>query len=319
MIRKILVPDTISTLNPIDGIEISIYPSGQPIPEKDRDAEGIVLWGMSNEQIRILPTELPGLRFIQLLSAGYDAVQDVQFHPDAVLASGKSLHDAPVAEHTLALVLAAARRLNLMVRAQIGHRWASELGGMQQEPSPGSFSTLREARVTIWGYGNIGKTIAGFVQQLGASVRGIATCPRKENGINVVAASQCNEVLEETDVLIAVLPYSPKTHHMIGQKQFASLPSHAWFVNVGRGATVDQSALIEALENGELGGAALDVVDPEPLPIDSPLWDLPNVIISPHAAGGRPLGAHALIKRNLLAWQNGQELKNQINIRKETQ
>lgn len=109
-----------------------------------------------------------------------------------------------------------------------------------------------------------------------------------------------------------IMPSRPSTHHALDAARIAMLPAHAWLVNVGRGSMVDTQALASALRAGRLVGAALDVVETEPLSTDSPLWDEPDVIISPHAAGGRPLGADALITENLRALTEGASLRNVV-------
>src|SRR5699024_1460777 len=164
--------------------------------------------------------------------------------------------------------------------AQQRHEWSSELGGLQPLHPEGRLTTLLGARVLIWGFGQIGQTLAPSLQALGAQVRGAARSAGTRAGFEVIA---------ESDVL-------------------AALPDHAILLNVGRGATVDQVALREALEAGTLGSAAIDVTDPEPLPQDDPLWDAPRLLITPHAAGGRPVGADERIGENLLALVEGTEL-----------
>ncbi|HEX7805856.1 MAG TPA: NAD(P)-dependent oxidoreductase, partial [Cellulomonas sp.] len=118
--------------------------------------------------------------------------------------------------------------------------------------------------------------------------------------------------LPTTDVLIGLLPATPETHHAIGSGVLGLLPPHAWVVNVGRGSTLDEEALLDALRTQRLAGAALDVFETEPLPDGSPLWDSPHVLISPHAAGGRPQGASELIGHNLAAFESGLPLRNVV-------
>ncbi|MFM2475556.1 NAD(P)-dependent oxidoreductase, partial [Burkholderia cenocepacia] len=137
-------------------------------------------------------------------------------------------------------------------------------------PSPGVFTTLRDARVTIWGYGSIGSTLAPHLQALGAHVTGAATRARTEGDVEVVDRDALPALLQRTDVLVMILPATDATRHALDARLLAQLPSHAWVVNVGRGATVDETALVAALEAGALGGAALDVTEVEPLPSSSP-------------------------------------------------
>lgn len=311
---KVLVPAIVDGLDRLPDAEVVRFDASAAIPEQHRDADVLVGWGMGDAALAEAATALGSLRLVQLLSAGSDAALAAGFADGVAICSGRSLHDRPVAEHALALVLAAARRLHTLVRAQLDHRWAGELGGVQPEPSPGVFTTLRDARVTIWGYGSIGSTLAPHLQALGAHVTGVATTARRERDVDVVDRDALPSLLETTDVLVMILPSTDATRHALDAPLLARLPRHAWVVNVGRGTTVDESALVEALEAGALGGAALDVTEVEPLPASSPLWDRHDVIVTPHAAGGRPLGAAALVARNVHALAADEPLENLVQV-----
>ena len=210
-------------------------------------------------------------------------------------------------------MLAAARRLPELVRAQDAHRWASELGGMQRSPHEGGdFRSLSGARVLIWGFGSIAARLAPLLTVLGAQVIGVATRSGERAGYPVIAADELPQALPGTDVLIGILPSTPSTRNLLGAKVFAQLPSHAWVVNVGRGSTLDEAALLAAVREGRLAGAALDVFATEPLPADSPFWDEPRVLITPHAAGGRPIGADTLLADNIRAFVRDEPLRNVV-------
>jgi phosphoglycerate dehydrogenase-like enzyme len=307
---KLLLPDSIDLdLTLPDGVQGVVYPIDRPIPAEHTDAEAMVVWGNPPGQLRDAARRLTRLRWLQTLAAGPDAVLQAGFAPDVVITAGSGLHDLTVAEHTLALTLAAARRLNLLVRAQVGHRWAGELGGMQPIEDPDNFRTLRDARVAIWGFGGIAATLAPYLTVLGAHVTGIARGAGKRHDFPVVTAADLPDLLPRTDVLIMILPATPETAHALDADVLALLPAHAWLVNVGRGSTVDEAAVLAAIRAGHLAGAALDVFETEPLPPESGLWDEPAVIISPHAAGGRPIGAADRISENLAALLRGDPLR----------
>jgi phosphoglycerate dehydrogenase-like enzyme len=305
---KVLLPNSVD-LSDVPGIS---YDVTQPVPDEHLDADVLVVWGNPEAQLRDAAARMKRLRWVQTLAAGPDVVLAAGFAPGVLVTSGRGLHDRTVAEHTLALVLAAARRLNLMTRAQIGHRWAAELGGNQPLSDPGNFRTVRDAHIVIWGFGSIAGVLTPLLQALGARVTGVARSAGSRHGVAVVTEADFPAVLPTADVLISILPATDTTRHAFNASVAALLPRHAWFVNVGRGATVDESALLDAVRSGRLAGAALDVTEIEPLPADSPLWDEPNIIISPHAAGGRPLGAPALILENLAALQEGRPLRNVV-------
>src|SRR6185436_2679100 len=129
---KVLLPDSVELDVTLPaGVTGVVYATGEPVPDEHTDAEALVVWGNPAGQLADAARRLDRLRWVQTLAAGPDAVLQAGFGPDVVVTAGLGLHDRTVAEHTLALVLAAARRLNLLVRAQIGHRWAGELGGLQ--------------------------------------------------------------------------------------------------------------------------------------------------------------------------------------------
>ncbi len=310
---KLLLPGTVDLdLDLPTGVEAVVYDVDRPVPGAHLDAEALVVWGNPADQLRDAARRLTRLRWVQTLAAGPDAVLAAGFAPQVTITGGTGLHDVTVAEHALALTLAAARRLHTLVRAQIGHRWAAELGGLQPVHEPGAFRTLRDARVAIWGFGGIAATLAPLLAALGAHVTGIARTAGERHGFGVVTAADLPRLLPGTDVLIMILPATADTERALNAEVLALLPPHAWLVNVGRGATVDESALLAALRAGRLAGAALDVFAAEPLPPGSGLWDEPDVIVSPHAAGGRPIGAARRISENLAALRAGRPLSHPV-------
>ena len=293
-------------------VRVVRYDVHEPVPADALDAEVLVLWGNPAEQAADAARRLSGLRWVQTLAAGPDAALEAGFADDVVITSGRGLHDGPVAEHTLALVLAAARRVPDLVRAQDEHRWAGELGGMQDARSAPEFRSLDGAHVLIWGFGSIAARLAPLLSALGAQVTGVATVAGDRHGFPVISPFDLPDHLPRTDVLISLLPATDQTRHAVDAGVLSLLPSRAWVVNVGRGATLDEAALLDALRSDRLAGAALDVFETEPLPADSPLWDEPRVLISPHAAGGRPRGAGELVAANLTAFLSGGQLRNVV-------
>lgn len=312
----VLLPTTIP-LSPAlpDGVRTQCYDVDQPLPGDLTEADALVVWGNSAAQLADCARRMGRLRWVQTLAAGPDAVLAAGFAPHVQVTSGRGLHDGPVAEHTLALVLAAARRLPDLVRAQQEHRWADDLGGLQPDHTAlgaRQFRSLSGARVLIWGFGSIAARLAPLLTVLGAQVVGVASRAGERAGYPVIAAQDVGEALPGTDVLIGVLPATPATRNALDATVFAQLPPHAWVVNVGRGATLDEAALLAAIRDGGIAGAALDVFAAEPLPADSPLWDEPRVLISPHAAGGRPVGADLLLQDNIAAFVREEPLRNLV-------
>jgi phosphoglycerate dehydrogenase-like enzyme len=310
---KLLLPDSLPLAPDLpEGVEAVTYAVSAPVPDEHLDAEALVVWGNSAADLAAVAGRMPRLRWVQTLAAGPDAVLGAGFPEDVVVTAGIGLHSRPVTEHALALVLALLRRLPAAVRAQDRHRWAGELGGLQPLHPAGAVTTLIDARVLVWGFGSIGQTLAPLLAALGADVRGVARHAGERAGFPVVAEDDLEGELGRTDVLVMILPATGATANALDARRLAALPSHALVVNIGRGSTVDEGALVAALQEGRIAGAALDVTAVEPLSAGSPLWDAPNLLLTPHAAGGRPVGADALIAHNVAALLDGGEPRNVV-------
>ncbi len=296
----------------LEGVSFFPYDPRDPIPGEHYDATVLVAWGNSDNHLKHAASHLHSLQWVQTLAAGADSVLGAGFGEGVIVSSGRSLHNLPVAEHALALVLAAARRLHTVIRAQIGHRWAEEVGGVQPEHNPDVFTTLRGARVLIWGFGGIARTITPHLLALGATVVGVGRSKRVESGFAIVSNDELADELPRADVLLMILPATGETYHALNAERIALLQPRAWVINVGRGSTINEQALMQALKEKRIGGAALDVTEIEPLPVSSELWDQANLIITPHAAGGRPLGASELVRENLDRFKSSRKLLNLI-------
>ncbi len=312
---KLLYPTSLELgTRKLEGFAVSLhaYDVAAPLPPEHHDADILVAWGNDAGALKEAAAQLENLRWIQSLAAGPNDVLAAGFAPQVVITSGSGLHDHTVAEHTLGLLLNAARRFYEMRDSQNIRRWAGHLGGPQPDRPTDSFRTLEDARILVWGFGNIARTLAPLLGALGSHVRGVARSAGVRDGTEVFTEDALPELLPETDVLVMILPGSDATQRALSAARLGLLPPHAWVVNVGRGSSVDEAALVAALQAGKLGGAALDVFETEPLPEASPLWDAPNLILSPHAAGGRPQGAETLIAENLRRFLARQPLKNVV-------
>jgi phosphoglycerate dehydrogenase-like enzyme len=295
-----------------DGVTLARFDPTQPIPEEHHDAQILVSWGSTSELMRAAASQLTDLRWVQGLAAGPDDILAGGFGEQVLITSGRSLHNETVAEHALALILAGLRGFDQLIAAQPEHRWRADLGGPRVEGADGRVETLYGAGVLVWGFGAIGQTLAPHLTALGAEVTGVTRSDGERAGYPVVSAERLPELLPDTDVLVMILPHAPETRHSLNAELLALLPARAWVVNVGRGSTLDEDALAEALRARRITGAALDVFETEPLPTDSPLWDLPGIIISPHSAGGRPRAAAKLVEENLEAFLAGRQLRNVV-------
>ncbi|MEI8238418.1 MAG: D-2-hydroxyacid dehydrogenase [Actinomycetota bacterium] len=168
-------------------------------------------------------------------------------------------------------------------------------------------------RVGIVGLGGIGAEVARLATHFGMETIGLRRTPRGDEPCETWPVSRLHELLPTLDDLVLTAPLTDDTRNIIGAHELALLPHGAHLVNVGRGELIDESALIEALRSGQLGGAALDVFVTEPLPDDNPLWNMPNVIVTPHSAGATPLAAQRaadIFADNLDRWVHGMPLRN---------
>lgn len=214
------------------------------------------------------------LKWVTSAATGVDGWPlDVIRERNLVLTNGAGVHAIPISEYVVMGLLAGLKGLPAMVRAQDRHEWLE---------SPPSLAELRGRRALIYGFGGIGRAIADRLRPFGVLVTGVRRHSGGEAG--VIQAEGWEARLPETDVLIIAVPLTGATAALVGKRQLAALPKGAWVVNIARGGLIDQEALIAALKSGHLGGAYLDVTDREPLPADSELWALPNVIVTPHAS-----------------------------------
>jgi phosphoglycerate dehydrogenase-like enzyme len=257
---------------------------------------------------------LPCLRWYQQWGAGAEWVME---HPevrtrDLVVTNVSGLHAIPISEHLLAMILALARRLPDAVHAQDRHEW---LRGGWTHP----VFELAGKTMLLIGVGAIGQRTARLAAALEMRVIGLRRDPeRPAAGVtHMVGPEVLNAVLPEADLVVLTVPLTPETQHMIGPEQFALMRPTACIFNIGRGGTIDQPALIHALQTGQIAGAGLDVTEPEPLPSDSPLWSMDNVLITGHYSGSTPAydeRALAIFEANLGRWVRGEPLRNRLDL-----
>ena len=222
--------------------------------------------------LRLAVEEQPSIRWVQLPFAGIENVIGAGLiDADRVWTCAKGSYAPPVAEHALTLALSGLRLLHERVRA---HTWGS----------PGGTS-LYEAKVAVLGGGGIAREILRLLTPFDVK----ATVVRRQveevaGAVSTVTMDGLGEALSGALVVFIAMALTPETRHVIARPQLSAMADNAWLVNVSRGGHVDTDALVEALHAREIGGAALDVTDPEPLPDGHPLWSAPNCIITPHTA-----------------------------------
>jgi len=224
------------------------------------------------------------LRWIQTSSAGVDGIctPALVARPEVALTAARGIHGDQMAEHTLALLLALTRSLPTFLRQQARREW-------KRHPLP----EMRGRTMMVVGYGTIGRSIARLGRAVGLRVvgvrrRGEARPDEPVEGVEVVGVEALDSRLGGADYVVLTLPLTTETQGMFGPDRLARMRVGSFLVNVGRGQVVDEGALAAALGDGPLAGAALDVFAEEPLPPESPLWDLPNVIVTPHVAAASP-------------------------------
>ena len=250
------------------------------------------------------------LEWFQTMWAGSDEyAASGLFPPQAILTSSAGSNSQSVAEHMLSCLLALCRKLPQARDNQNKGAWV-DLGNMK---------TISGATVLVVGAGNIGSAFASRCRALGAHTIGLKrTVTGPVEGFDqVLPISQLEQLLPQADVVALSLPHSAATTHLMDQARFALMKQDAIFLNAGRGSAVDQDALAQALTDGKLWGAALDVTDPEPLPQEHPLWSVPNLLITPHQAGGMRLeitrkNCVEMALDNLKRYLSGQPLKNVV-------
>ena len=218
------------------------------------------------------------LRWIQLLTAGYDQIKQHGVPPHVTVCNAGPAYAAGVATHAVALLLALQRQLPTALANQKQHAWERDF--TTRVTTPGG------STAAVIGFGPIGREIGRLLRALGATVIAVTRrgVPQQEAD-EVAPVKELHSVLARADAIIIAAPLDESTRHLIGEREFAVCKKNAVLVNIARGGIVEPRALETALRTGTIAGAGLDVTDPEPLPGDHSLWDAPNLIITPHCAG----------------------------------
>ncbi len=241
--------------------------------------------------------------WVQLPFAGIEPFID-SLDRQRLWTCGKGVYSPAVAEHALAMVLAMKRNLAAYARST---QWSEGIG-----------SNLFGAKVTILGGGGIAEDIIPLLEPFKCEITVIRKRPAPLAGAaRTIQLEELRTVLPTTDVLLIALALTNETENLIGANELKSLPESAVIVNVARGKHIVTEDLVEALRNNEIAGAALDVTDPEPLPVDHPLWNLPNCLITPHTANTPEMGITLLSSRvteNVSRYRQGLDLIGSIDI-----
>lgn len=264
----------------------------------------------SREQVE----QAPRLRWLQLSSAGYARFDHSGFRAHArerglIVSNASSVFDDPCAQHVLAFMLAHVRRLPAAFEEQ---RTTRSWEGLRHRADA---RILREQTVLLLGFGSIARRMTELLAPFGVKVQALRRHPTGDENVEIIGEEQLPTALASAAHVVNILPESAATSGFINAERLAQMQPGAVFYNIGRGTTVEQPALIEALKSGHLTAAYLDVTDPEPLPPDHPLWRAPRCFITPHIGGGHQeehldLARH--FAANFARFQAGEPLRDRV-------
>ena len=271
-------------------------------------AEALLVWDFRSTELRDAWRQADRLRWVHVAGAGVDAVLFSELVRSPVtVTNSRGVFDRAISEYVLGLMLLFAKDFHRSLEFQRRREW------MHRETE-----MLAGKKLLVVGAGPIGRTISRQARCLGMGTSAVARTRRSEDVDfgRVFSSEQLDEALSDADYVVVAAPLTDQTRGMFGATQFGRMKPGARFINVGRGPIVEEPALIGALREGRIAGAALDVFSEEPLPEDSPLWEMPQVVISPHMSGDF-VGWHealgGLFVENFRRWRRGEELLNVVD------
>jgi D-2-hydroxyacid dehydrogenase (NADP+) len=282
--------------NSFSKVQVRVINDKDVDQKKIAEVEVIITTPFFLEELSKIAT--PKLKWIQLTSAGVDRLPEKIKNSDTVITNASGVHPVPISEHVFAFILMFARGMHISYRNQIERKnWTRSFQKFNPTELPGK-------TLGIVGLGNIGKEVARLGQLFEMRVLTVTT--KKGNLI---------KLLKESDFIVDCLPATAGTYKYFDKFKFSKMKKGTFFINIGRGKTVNEKALVDALES-KLGGAGLDVTETEPLPKTSPFWKLENVIITPHVSGWTPEYMNRVIAIfciNLKAYLKGEKMPNLVD------
>jgi phosphoglycerate dehydrogenase-like enzyme len=287
-------------------------PDYEPLPPELPDTDIFVGYSLRPKQLK----EAKKLQWIHSTAAGVAQLMYPELRDSGILVTNPSgIFSVPMAEHTIGLLLALARNFPDSVRGQDRCAW------VQQDlwDKPQRLTELNGQVLLIIGFGSIGREVARRARAFDMRVWGVTRSGQGDRTLaeRILPAKELSTVLPEADYVLIAAPETPETKHLIGSAELKRMKPGARLINVGRGSLLDEVALVRTLESGHLGGAALDVMQTEPLPPESPLWTAPNLFLTPHtsAVGDRLWHRETQLLLDLLElWFAGKELFNRVNF-----
>lgn len=295
-------------------LEVTQLSDYEHVPEDIADAEIYFGWSLNSQQAAAARK----LRWIHSPAAAVHQLMIPEIvSSDIVVTNARDVHGPVVAEHAIALILALAKKLPSAFHFQQKKIWA-QTKIWDEFPRP---RELQDSTLLLLGLGSIGREIVPRAQAFGMKVIAVREHPEKsgEGADEVFGAADLDKLLPQADFILITAPLTAATRNLFNRERLAKLKSDAYLVNVSRGPLIDESALADALRQNKIGGAALDVFTEEPLPADSPLWALDNLLITPHTAALTEKlweRHYALIGENLRRYFDGKPLRNVVDKQK---
>lgn len=276
------------------------------------DADAIFSWGAKRDVLEKLLARAKKLKWIHSRSAGLDSLLSPALVESPVpLTNGRGVFSQSLGEFAIAGAMFFAKDLRRMLRNQEAGRWEQF-----------NVSELRGKTLSIVGYGDIGRAVGQRAKCMGMQVLALRRNPKLSDGDDVVTRvfgyDGMHQMLSQSDYVVAAAPLTPETKHLIGAPEFAVMKKTAVIMNVGRGPVIDEAAMIRALQTNQIRGAALDVFEVEPLPAESPLWSMQNVLLSPHCSDNTEdwlEQAMLFFYSNLERFRKGEPLLNVVDKR----
>lgn len=286
-----------------EGLETAIWDfDSDPVGASLEDVQIAVFPYMANFSQLAAVTKAPNLKLVQTQTTGFDGIREL-VGPNVSVATAHGVHAASTAEIAIGLAIASLRGIGESVRDQGNAFW-----------NPRRWPGLADRKVAIVGVGGIGEEIRKRLDPFEVELSRFGTRARTDEHGEIFAIDELESRAKDIEVLILIVPHNESTHHLVDARLLAALPNDAVVVNVARGPVVDTDALVAELASGRLRCAS-DVFDPEPLPADHPIWQLPNALIVPHNGGNTEAflpRMTALLKRQVVAWAENRDSENLV-------
>jgi len=305
-VRKLGIHESVGTLFPPEKLAetlADVEPDVSVVGDDDLDGVDAVVTFDYSEAF------LGAVDWVHVVLAGVDTFPvEVFERRGVVLTNSTGIHGTAVGETVAGMMLMFARRLHALVRNQVAHEW--------EQPGWAEPTTLRDQRLCVVGLGTLGRGIAAHADALGMKVTGVKRHPADVEGVReVYPPDELHEAIDDVDFVTLAVPLTDETEGLFGGPEFERMQTEAYLINVSRGPVVREDELVTALRDGDIAGAGLDVFETEPLPAESPLWDLPEVVVTPHCSALHRQyyrDVADLVRQNLVHLSAGEDMVNRV-------